>query len=123
MKKTIAVQNLNAYVANQVINQAILEAGEQTREKTVHLAKVILRESPTHKLKTNVPLVAFVKNAGDKLAIRVLANGVTVLLNDSHILSVSEVHGDFTINGITYALKDTINGCPRYKVKRTKHNL
>lgn len=118
MKKTISVTNLNAYVANTQIDSAITAAGEQTHEKTVRLAKIILRSSPTHKLKPSVPMYAFVKNAGDKLAAMVLTNGVTVLLDNSQIASASEIHGDFTLCGVTYGIKDTVNGFPRYKIKK-----
>ena len=117
-KKTISVRNLNAFVANKEIDFAIQQAGEQTHERTVRLAKIILRDSPTHKLKANVPMFAFVKNAGDKLAAMVLTNGVTVLLDNSQLLSASEIHGDFSLGGVTYGVKDTVNGYPRYKVKK-----
>lgn len=116
--RKISELNLNALMANQRVNAAIAKAGEQTNEKTVRLAKIILRSSPTHKLKTNVPLYAFVKNAGDKVAMQVLTNGVVTLVDNSQVLSLSEVRGDFTINGITYGKKDTVNGVLRYKIKR-----
>jgi len=115
--RTIAAQNLNAYVANQIIDNAIIASGEQTPYKTVHLAKIILRDSPTHKLSVCVPMYAFVKAVGEKIAVRTLTTGVVALLDNSQVVSASEVKGDFTISGVTYGIGDTINGFPRYKVK------
>lgn len=122
LMKTISETNLNAYIANDEINKAIAAADEKTRYKRVHLAKLILRKSPMHKLKINVPLIAFVKQAGDKLAVKVLTMGKVVLLNDTDISSLSEIPGEFTLGGVTYGIKDTINGFPRYKVKRVEKN-
>ena len=117
--RKISAQKMNAYVANQDIDAAILAAGKQSPYKTVHLAKIILRDSPTHKLNAFVPLYAFVKNVEDKLAVNIITNGTIALLDGSQIITASEVKGDFTIGGITYGIGDYINGFPRYKVKRT----
>lgn len=115
--KEISNQNLNAYVANQKIDKAIAKAGEKSHNKTVWLCKIILRNSPSHKLKEFVPMYAFVKNAGNKTAFMILSNGVTAVMDNSQFFSVSEVNGDFTFHGVTYGIKDTVNGYPRYKVK------
>ena len=120
MGKIISVTNLNAFVANNEIDCAIAASGSEVKEKSVRLVKMVLRKSPTHKLQKNVPLVAFVKNAGDKVVAKVLTNGVVVVLNNSNISSLCEVKGDFSLNGVIYGVKDTINGFPRYKVKKTK---
>ncbi len=115
--KEISNQNLNAYVANQKIDKAIAAAGEKSHNKTVWLCKIILRTSSNPKLKACVPMFAFVKNAGNKIAFMVLSNGVTAVMDNSQVFSVSEVSGDFTFHGVTYGVKDTIHGYPRYKVK------
>lgn len=117
--RKIANQNLNAYLANRIIDKAIADAGVQSPYKTVQLAKIILRGSPSHKLNAHVPIYAFVKSVGEKTVMKVLTNGAVVMVNGSQIVSASEIKGDFTIGGITYAVKDRINGFPRYKVKRT----
>ena len=114
--KEISAKNLNAYVANQKIDKAITAAGEKSLNKNVWLCKIILRTSSNPKLKTCVPMFAFVKNAGKKIAFMVLSNGVTAVMDNSQV-SVSEVSGDFTFHGVTYGVKDTINGMPRYKIK------
>jgi hypothetical protein len=116
--RKISNQNLNAYLANQIIDKAIADAGEQSPYKTVQLAKIILRSSPNHKLDTGVPIYGFVKNVGEITAIKVLTNGAVVLIKSSQIVSSSEIKGEFTISGVTYGVKDYINGFPRYKVKR-----
>ena len=115
--KEIAVQNLNAYVANQKIDKAIAAAGEKSHNKTVWLCKIIIRTSSNPKLKACVPMFAFIKNAGNKIAFMVLSNGVTAVMDNSQVSSVSEINADFTFHGVTYGVKDTINGMPRYKVK------
>lgn len=117
--RKISNQNLNAIVANQVIDQAIMAAGGKSPYKTVQLAKVILRDTPTHKLKTGVPIYAFVKGTNDGLAVKALTCCQVVMLDNSQIVSASEIHGDFTVGGVTYGVKDHVNGIPRYKVKRS----
>ena len=117
MKKQISVNNLNSMVANNVIDEALAKVGIITHCQRVYLVKLILRKSPSHKIKTNVPLYAFAKSVGDKLAVKVLTTGAVAVLDDTHIQMVSEVRGDFTLNGVTYGVKDTINGFRRYKVK------
>lgn len=115
--KEISNQNLNAYVANQKIDKAIAKAGEKSLYKTVRLCKIILRNSSNPKLQTCVPMFAFVKSVGKKIAFMVMSNGVTAVMDNSQVSSVSEINGDFTFHGVTYGVKDTINGYPRYKVK------
>ena len=117
--RKISEVNLNAIIANRCLDKAIEAAGEKTNEKSVRLVKVVLRKTTSHKMKARVPLYAFVKNVGSKLAIKVLTTGVTAIIESSNISSVSEVKGDFSIGGITYGVKDTINGCPRYKIKKS----
>ena len=115
--KQISANNLNAMVANNAIDEALGKIGIKTRSHRVYLVKIILRKSPTHKVKTGIPLFAFAKSIGDKLAVKFLANGAVAVLEDFNIRMVSEVRGDFTVSGVTYGIKDTINGFPRYKVK------
>lgn len=115
--REISVNNLNAFVANKEIDEFIADAGASTRMKRVYLAKIILRKSPTHKIPASIPLYAYAKTVGNKLAVKVLTTGVLAILEDSQLASVSEVLGDFSLSGVTYAIKDTVNGFPRYKVK------
>ncbi len=117
--KKISEMNLNAFIANRCLDKTIEAAGEKTNETSARLARVVLRKTTSHKMKARVPLYAFVKNVGSKLAIKVLTTGVTAIVESSNIFSVSEVKGDFSIGGVTYGVKDTINGCPRYKAKKS----
>ena len=117
MKKQISERNLNAMVASDDIDKALIKMGVGTYSKRVYLVKLILRDSPTHRIKTKIPVIAFAKAIGSKLAVKVLATGAIALLDDTHIRMVSEVQGDFSINNVFYTKKDTINGYLRYKVK------
>ena len=116
--KKISEKNLNSYIANEDINVAVEASGEEITSKGVRLAKIVLRNSPTHKLKANIPMYAFVKNLGNKIVAKFLTNGMIVIFENPNLLSVSEVKGTFSLKGVLYGIKDTINGLPRYEAKK-----
>lgn len=108
VKANAAVKDFNASAApNDVIDM-------DTVDKKVHLAKIVLR-APAVKNQAGVPFYAFIKRAGDKMALVDVISGSAQLVCPSIIASESDVKGKFRINGITYGLKDTVNGYKRYR--------
>ncbi len=134
MAKTIALEKLNSVLANIKANKALEVYNQQkpdskigTVEENVHLAKVTLRVNFA-KNEANHPFYAFVKNAGKMLIIVDLVSGTAKVVTPSTVASVTNVKGNFRINGVTYGLKDTINGQPRfrplsYEPKKDRHKM
>jgi hypothetical protein len=141
-KKIICSSKLNAYVANQkaetVINAFTAEnpakmAGAAVEEK-IHLRRVVVRSSARKRSKklnpgettplNSSPFYAFVKQAGPvKVVVNVQTGEARVFANEDVISAVKVHSGKFTINGVTYAKKDTLNGFVRYEPVREKRSL
>lgn len=118
----ICSAKLNAIVANDKIHEHIENfikdnpdgLSGATIEKGVHLVKVITN-GPAFGHPAGVPFFAFAKNVGQFSVINDLKSGHTQMFDGASLRSVSRVKGRFTINGVVYALKDTMNDMPRYR--------
>ncbi|MBR1825136.1 MAG: hypothetical protein IJ770_00930 [Alphaproteobacteria bacterium] len=120
--KTIRVENLNAIVANVKADKLIEEIRQKRPEflaeavipNKMQLRKVTLRERAFETPK-GCPIYAFSKQISRRIAILVdIKTGIARLCPVSGIVSDTPVEGKFTIDGVTYKLKDTLNGHPRY---------
>ncbi len=121
-KRIICDANLNSIVANTKADKVIAAIRKERPnfladariEGEVKLRKITLRE-PAFNSPAGKPLYAFVKRASKKLtAIVDVESGKAELLPTSIIDSTVSVTGKFTIGGVDYDLKDTMNGLPRY---------
>lgn len=127
-KKIICEANLNSIVANTKADKAIKAIrnespnflAEAPIENEVKLRKVTLRESAFN-APAGSPLYVFMKRASKKLTVVVdVETGKAKVIPTSIIDSNVAVTGRFEINGVTYELKDTMNGCPRYRACGSK---
>lgn len=128
-KKTICDANLNSLVANAKADKAIKAIRrdypsfltDETVATEMQLRKLTMRE-PHFDVPAGKPLYAFAKRAGKKLTILVeLTSGKAEIVPTATIDSTAPVNGKFTIDGVKYELKDTMNGCPRYRACGSEH--
>jgi len=116
----IALEKLNSILVNIKADKTIDEFDKKNpgligeRDGKVHLVKIILRVG-SFKKAAHVPFYAFVKKAGSYIAIVDVETGAAQIVDPSVIASETDVKGNFRINGVTYGLKDTVNGCKRYR--------
>lgn len=124
MEKNICEAKLNGFIANNKAVRALSEIEKKdpkafegmTVERGICLCRVMLRE-PLFKQKAHKPFYAFVKHVGKEVvAIVDVQSGGAVVVDKDLIVAQTEVKGNFTIKGVTYQLKDTMNGFKRYKV-------
>lgn len=104
-------------------------------EETIHLRKVVVRQAARKRsgklsfgetIATNSePFYAFVKQAGPVKAIVNIKTGEARVFANEDVISASKVtDGRFTIDGVTYGKKDTLNGFARYApLKEAKKSL
>lgn len=112
-KKSIDLRRINEHCANEKIKNAILAKGiDEVDEGPLSLVKVALRYKPTSK---NTPFYAFYKPIGKKkAAIYRITTGDVKIVSVASISKMDEVKGTFTIGGVTYGPKDTVNGLRRF---------
>lgn len=112
------MENLNGFIVNKTINMIANEMGAKAAEEKPRLVRLVLRNSAEPKIPTGVPLVSFVKNLRLNGEIVVVifdvATGAVQLVDGSYIASETNVKGNFKIAGVTYGIKDTVNGIARY---------
>ena len=121
-KKIIRDENLNSIVANNKANIAIEVAIQHNPtafcgvmiEPNVQLNKVVLRERAFGN-SAGKPFYAFAKRAGEVTILVDVVSGKTAFFDDSAISAAALVNERFTIKGVIYDKKDTLNGCPRYR--------
>ncbi len=132
----LQIQNLSLMRKNKIINSANLNA-IVANDKAEKVVKAIRREYPSFlagnpldaeiKLRkitlrseafgksAGQPMYAFAKRLSNKLTVLVeLESGKAEMFSTSVIDSTENVAGKFTIDGVIYDIKDTVNGCPRY---------
>ncbi len=116
--KVVSLENLNGFIVNNTINMIANEMGAKAAEEKPRLVRLVLRNSAEPKIPTGVPLVSFVKNLriNGEIVVAVfdVATGAVQLVDGSYIASETNVKGNFKIAGVTYGIKDTVNGIARY---------
>lgn len=116
--KVISLENLNGFIVNKTINMIANEMGAKAAEEKPRLVRLVLRNSAEPKIPTGVPLVSFVKNLriNGEIVVAVfdVATGAVQLVDGSYIAAETNVKGNFKIAGVTYGIKDTVNGIARY---------
>lgn len=116
--KVVSLENLNGFIVNNTINMIANEMGAKAAEEKPRLVRLVLRNSAEPKVPTGVPLVSFVKNLrlNGEIVVVVfdVATGAVQLIDGSYIASETNVKGNFKIAGVTYGIKDTVNGIARY---------
>lgn len=119
---TIAEKKLNTMVANIKANKAFEDFNKKNPnlvdlsscEAQPQMVKIVLRV-PMFKKNASVPFYAFIKHSKNLNAIVDLQTGAAKIVDSSVIASETEVLGNFRIKGVTYGLKDTVNGFKRYR--------
>jgi len=128
-KRIISDANLNGIVANSKANKVIREfiaehpnfSADRALESEMKLRKVTLREK-LFGVPAGKPRYVFAKRVSKKLTVLVdVATGKTELVASAVVDSTEAVNGKFTVNGISYNIKDTVNGQPRYTARGTVH--
>ena len=106
---------LNIVVVNEKLNtMANVKKDSPARGVMVTLHNA----SPKHKWAANAPFPAVIKEAisGD-VAIFNMATGQKEIL-PSTVVKINELGSTFDYKGHRYVQKDTINGVPRYEIKK-----
>ncbi len=125
MVKSISLEKLNSILVNQKLDKVINDFMSNNPElitSTEHinakprLSKLCLRVAGFKK-SINTPFYAFVKNAGQLIAIFDIETGSAKMVDPTIISSETDVKDKdiFKISGVNYGLKDTINGFKRYR--------
>lgn len=121
----IALEKLNAILANIKSDEAIKDFNQKNKRKNIdsiqfladekpHLMKLTLKQ-PLFKKNSGVPFYAFVKSADNGYIIVVdVITGAAKVIENSIIDSEADAGRKFRINGVTYGLQDTVNGFKRY---------
>ena len=116
--KVVSLENLNGFIVNNTFEMIANEMGAKAAEEKPRLVRLVLRNSAEPKIPTGVPLVSFVKNLrlNGEIVVVVfdVATGAIQLIDGSYIASETNVKGNFKIAGVTYGIKDTVNGIARY---------
>ncbi|MBR3662155.1 MAG: hypothetical protein IKN67_02620 [Alphaproteobacteria bacterium] len=116
--KVVSLENLNGFIVNNTFEMIANEMGAKAAEEKPRLVRLVLRNSAEPKIPTGVPLVSFVKNLrlNGEIVVVVfdVATGAVQLIDGSYIASETNVKGNFKIAGVTYGIKDTVNGIARY---------
>lgn len=124
MQKSICSSKLNSLLADAKASVALATVqSEDVVAEDTRLSKISLRsEFARHPAGT--PFYAFVKRSGDLYGVIDLKSGAIIVVGNDNIASLTNVKGNFEVDGICYGLKDTINGWPRYRalcaLKRNK---
>ncbi len=104
-------------------------------EENIHLRKVVVRSAARKRSKklnlgenaptNSEPFYAFVKQAGPiKAVVNVVTGEARVFANEDVVSSSKVADGRFTIDGVTYGKKDTLDGFARYApIKEVKKGL
>ena len=123
MEKNICEAKLNGWIANNKVHETLKKIKNadpsafegMTIENGICLCLVLVRK-PIFKRKANRPFFAFVKQVGDAVAMVDVQSGDVAIVSKEAISGRAEVKGRFKIKGVTYKLKDTVNGFKRYEV-------
>lgn len=115
MKKIKSLESVNGYILNEKIEKFITENKIQANEQKCRFVKITLRH-PVHHFPTGIPFIAAVRNCADEknVVIGIKRNKIALIDQDA-ISSQTNVGDTFEINNISYKLKDTLNGFPRYE--------
>lgn len=104
-------------------------------EETIHLRKVVVLQAARRRSKklsfgetiaiNSEPFYAFVKQAGPvKCVVNIKTGEARIFANEDVISATKVTDGRFTIDGVTYGKKDTLNGFARYApLKEVKKSL
>lgn len=122
MCKTISLEKLNSLLANIKADRTVKQYNDANPDKAepracehkIHLAKVVSR-TDLFKNKAGVPFYAFVKKVGSLVVLVDLVTGSAQIVAASVIASESDVKDNFRVNGVTYGVKDSVNGFKRYR--------
>lgn len=130
-RKCIDLRRINEHCVNDKMMEAVKNLGFEADETEISLVKMSLRYRRTRKRATiretskqfdykkacNTPFYAFYKPVGkSKAAIYRIDTGEVRIVSTAAISNKNEVKGTFTLNGVTYGPKDTINGFRRFGV-------
>ncbi|MCQ2734437.1 MAG: hypothetical protein MJ212_00610 [Alphaproteobacteria bacterium] len=121
MRKRIDLRRINEHCANLKIMDEVQKCGyENVPEAPISLVKVALEYKPldnpeTTKKKAKRAFYAFYKPIGKKKAglYNIETNKVEIV-SVASISKIDEVKKTFTIGGVTYGPKDTVNGLRRF---------
>lgn len=115
-KKSIDLRRVNEHCANEKIKKALQERGIEGAEGSpISLVKIALRYRPNSERTANNPFYAFYKPVGKKkAAVYKITTGEVKIVSVASISKIDEVKGTFTIGGVTYGPKDTVNGLRRF---------
>ena len=123
-KKVINPMNLVGFVADEKANKVIsfMSLSDAVIETGIRLNKVVLREQAFN-TPAGTPFYAFAKAVGELTVLVDVRSGKPIMVDNSVIASMAKVNNEFSIDGVIYGKKDTVNNCPRYVVCRTARKV
>ena len=111
----IALENVNMLVINEKLSKFIEKQGAEATEDKCRLVQMVLRHK-IHHFPIDIPFIAAVKNCGEgQVAVFNIKRTKLALISGHSVAAETLVNKSFEINGVEYALADTINGFSRYK--------
>ena len=112
---TASLENVNALVLNDKLNEFIKETGTKAVSKNCRLVRMSLAEK-VHHFPLNIPFIAAVSDCeGGKQAVFFIKRKKFALIEGGIVSSSKNVGESFEIDNVKYVLDDTINDMPRYK--------
>lgn len=119
-KKIAALENVNLIVLNNKINDFMTENKLQAQEGHCRLVRMVLRHH-VHSFPQNIPFIAAVTACanGENVVFGIKRKKMAIIPGNS-IASETKIGDTFEMGGVKYAIKDTVNGIPRYEPKPRK---
>lgn len=118
-KSVLSLENVNMVCLTSKVNDFVAKNDLTPTDKKVRLVQLTLRH-PVHHLPVNIPFIAAIRKCGEKQVVYALKRSKFAIVDDIDISSETRVSTEFTIDGVRYVQKDTINGYPRF-VPLLKH--
>ena len=131
-KKSIDLRRINEHCVNNLMMKAVRDSGLEADANEISLVKITLkyrrakknqavahesRRQGDYKRERNTPFYAFYKPvAKNKAAVFRIETGEVRIVSTASISKKDDVKGTFTLGGVTYGPKDTINGFRRFRI-------
>ena len=115
-KSVLSLENVNMVCLTSKVNEFVTKNDLTPTENRVRLVQLTLRH-PVHHLPVNIPFIAAIQKCGEKQVVYSLKRSKFAIVDDIDVSSETRVSTEFTIDGVRYVQKDTINGLARYEPK------
>lgn len=115
--KTLIFERLNTVLVNDKLNNL---PNAEIDERPYMTILTLTKPSSKHRMPANAPFPAIVKPAEGGLAVFNCVTGKTETISEGCYLEPTPVGYSFEYKGCIYERKDTVNGLPRYELKKSR---